>query len=141
MLASCAIPGYFAPITIEGTEYFDGGVHSRTNADVLTTQPLDTVIVVSSMSAAHGRSIGADSLLRLSVHRRLQREIGRLEATGTSVIRLEPGPASRPRHGLLGHGREPAPRVIEAAYEETRAEDPLQLLTTLHDVAAGCAAG
>jgi NTE family protein len=120
VLASCAIPGYFAPITIGGTEYFDGGVHSRTNADVLRTQELDTVLVVSSMSATRGRSMGADSLLRWSVHRRLEREIARLEATGTSVIRLEPGPRSRRAMGFWAMSENRAPRVIEAAYEETR---------------------
>ena len=35
VLASCAIPAYFAPVSIGGVEYFDGGVHSPTNADVL----------------------------------------------------------------------------------------------------------
>ncbi len=120
VLASCAIPGYFAPITIRGTEYFDGGVHSRTNADVLRAQSLDVVVVVSSMSATHGRSVGADSLLRWSVHRRLAREIARLEASGTSVVRLEPGPESRHAMGFWAMAEHRAPRVIEAAYEETR---------------------
>ena len=120
VLASCAIPGYFAPIAIRGTEYFDGGVHSRTNADVLKTQSLDMVVVVSSMSATQGRSIGADGLLRWSVHRRLEREIARLEATGTSVIRLEPGPESRQAMGFWAMAEHRAPRVVEAAYEETQ---------------------
>jgi NTE family protein len=120
VLASCAIPGYFAPITIGGVEYFDGGVHSSTNADVLRAQGLDTVIVISSMSATHGRAIGADGLLRWSVHRRLQREIARLEADGTSVLRLEPGPEARHAMGLWAMAENRAPRVIEAAYEETR---------------------
>jgi NTE family protein len=120
VLASCAIPGYFAPISIDGTEYFDGGVHSSTNADVLRSQHLDTVVVVSSMSASHGRAIGADGLLRWSVHRRLEREIARLEADGTAVIRLEPGPASRHAMGLWAMAEHRAPRVVEAAYEETR---------------------
>ena len=35
--ASCAIPGYFAPVTIDGTRYVDGGVHSTTNGDLLAT--------------------------------------------------------------------------------------------------------
>ena len=120
VLASCAIPGYFAPIAIRGTEYFDGGVHSRTNADVLKTQSLDMVVVVSPMSATQGRSIGADGLLRWSVHRRLEREIARLEATGTSVIRLEPGPESRQAMGFWAMAEHRAPRVVEAAYEETQ---------------------
>jgi NTE family protein len=120
VLASCAIPGYFAPITIGGVEYFDGGVHSSTNADVLRMQELDTVVVVSSMSATHGRAIGADGLLRWSVHRRLEREIDRLEANGTSVLRLEPGPAARHAMGLWAMAENRAPRVVDAAYEETR---------------------
>ncbi len=142
VLASCAIPGYFAPITINGTEYFDGGVHSRTNADVLKAHALDTVVVVSSMSAAHGRSIGADGLLRWSVHRRLAREIARLEATGTSVIRLEPGPGSRRAMGFWAMAENRAPRVIEAAYEETRERilsNPF--LAALRGAGAACAAG
>jgi NTE family protein len=120
VLASCAIPGYFRPITIAGTEYFDGGVHSITNADVLRTEQLDTVVVVSSMSASHGRSARPDSLLRWSVHRRLEREIGRLEAQGTRVIRLEPEMATRQAMGLWAMAEDRAPRVVEAAYEETR---------------------
>ncbi len=120
VLASCAIPGYFAPITIGGVEYFDGGVHSSTNTDVLRTQELDTVVVISSMSATHGRAIGADWLLRWSVHRRLEREITRLEAHGTSVLRLEPGPEARHAMGLWAMAENRAPRVIDVAYEETR---------------------
>ena len=38
VLASCAIPGYFQPVDIGGTEYVDGGVHSATNADVLRSE-------------------------------------------------------------------------------------------------------
>jgi NTE family protein len=36
--ASCAIPGYFAPITIAGRQYVDGGVWSATNIDVATVR-------------------------------------------------------------------------------------------------------
>jgi NTE family protein len=119
VLASCAIPGYFTPVTIEGEEYFDGGVHSSTNADVLRAERLDVVIVVSSMSASHGHAIGADGFLRRSVHRRMEREIGRLEANGTSVIRLEPGATTRRAMGLRAMAEDRSVRVVEAAYEET----------------------
>jgi NTE family protein len=120
VLASCAIPGYFTPITIGGVEYFDGGVHSNTNADVLKLQHLDTVIVISSMSAAGGLPAGPDGFLRWSVHRRLEREIAHLEAEGTTVIRLEPGAEARHAMGLWAMAEHRAPRVVEAAYEETR---------------------
>ena len=39
VLASCAIPAYFAPVAIGGVEYFDGGVHSPNSADVLRGRP------------------------------------------------------------------------------------------------------
>jgi NTE family protein len=120
VLASCAIPGYFTPITIGDVEYFDGGVHSNTNADVLKTRHLDTVIVVSSMSASRGRAASPDGLLRWSVHRRLEREIAHLEAEGTTVIRLEPGPEARQAMGLWAMAEHRAPKVVAAAYEETR---------------------
>jgi NTE family protein len=120
VLASCAIPGYFAPITIDGVEYFDGGVYSNTNADVLRSQGLDTVVVISSTSAPGGLAASPDGLLRWSVHRRLAREISRLEAQGTTVIRLEPGLGARHAMGLWAMAEHRAPRVVEAAYEETR---------------------
>ena len=44
MLASCAIPGYFQPVVIGGTEYVDGGVHSVTNALVI---PVDALLAQS----------------------------------------------------------------------------------------------
>ena len=120
VLASCAIPGYFRPVRIGGAEYMDGGVHSVTNADVLRADQLDLVVIVSSMSAAHGSANGADGLLRRTVHRRMEREIARLEQAGTAVISLEPGGESRRVMGLRAMAEDRAPRVIEAAYEETR---------------------
>jgi hypothetical protein len=77
------------------------------------------VVIVSSMSAAHGNASGADGLLRRTVHRRMMREIARLESAGTAVIRLEPGTESRRAMGLKAMAEDRGPRVIEAAYEET----------------------
>jgi NTE family protein len=120
VLASCAIPGYFRPVTIAGTEYVDGGVHSVTNADVLRAEGLDLVIVVSSLSAAQGAAAGADGLFRRTVHRRMEREIERLEIAGIPVISLEPESDCRRAMGLRAMAEDRSPRVIEAAYEETR---------------------
>jgi NTE family protein len=36
--ASCAVPGVFRPVTINEVEYFDGGVHSPDNVDVLRNE-------------------------------------------------------------------------------------------------------
>ena len=54
------------------------------------------------------------------VHRRMAHEISRLEAAGVQVISLEPGPAARRAMGLRAMAEDRSPRVIEAAYEETR---------------------
>ena len=113
-------PATSSPVTIEGTEYVDGGVHSVTNADVLRSEGLDLVVIISSMSAAHGSANGADGWLRRTVHRRMEREIARLEEAGTAVISLEPGAESRRVMGLRAMAEDRGPRVIEAAYEETR---------------------
>jgi NTE family protein len=100
VLASCAIPGYFRPVVIDGVEYFDGGVHSPTNADVLADEDLDLVIVSSPMSSAHGRSFTLDATPRRSAHLRLEREVRRLRDRGTEVVRFEPSPRLLKAMGL-----------------------------------------
>jgi NTE family protein len=120
VLASCAIPGYFRPVAIGGVEYFDGGVHSANNAAVLRSVPLDMVVVISPMSAA-GTARGADAPLRWSAHTRLQREARRLQARGTTVILIEPGPASQAAMGLRPLAEDRSHRIVPAAYEETEA--------------------
>ena len=73
--ASSAIPGYFAPVTIHGRRYVDGGVHSPTNADVLRHEELDLVIVSSPMSISNNAepaqavARAARSLPRAARHR------------------------------------------------------------------------
>jgi NTE family protein len=42
--ASCAIPGYFAPVEIGGHEYVDGGVWSPTNLDLARAGRGDRVL-------------------------------------------------------------------------------------------------
>ncbi len=119
VLASCAIPGYFRPVTIGGTEYVDGGIHSVTNADVLRNEPLSLVIIVSSMSSAHGGASAPDGLLRRTLHRRMEHEVEKLETAGIPVVCLEPESEARHAMGLRAMAEDRSPRIIEAAYEET----------------------
>ena len=81
--ASSAIPGYFAPVTIHGRRYVDGGVHSPTNADVLRREELDLVIVSSPMSIADTsglrkptRALRGHFRARLGLERRKLRNAG-----------------------------------------------------------------
>jgi NTE family protein len=117
--ASCAIPGYFAPVRIGGVSYFDGGVHSPTNADVLVRSGLDLVVVVSPMSAAHGRARTPDAPMRWSAHNRLEREVKRLRAAGTEVVRIEPGRRALAAMGVNAMADDRAERVVQAAFLDT----------------------
>jgi NTE family protein len=43
--SSCAVPGIFPPVTIQGRRYMDGGMRSPTNADL--AKGYDTIVVVA----------------------------------------------------------------------------------------------
>lgn len=117
--ASCAIPGYLAPVEIDGVEYIDGGVHSPTNADVLAGSHLDVVVVVSPMSC-HGVISGIDAAFRWSCHRRLEREIDRLRAAGTEVIRIEPSRRVLATMGVNAMADDRAAAVVTAGLRQAR---------------------
>jgi len=119
--ASCAIPGYFRPVRINGVEYFDGGVHSPTNADVLRDEQLDLVIVVSPMSAAHGRAGTPDAPVRWAAHTRLEREVRRLQAAGTEVVRFEPGARVLAAMGVNAMATDRSDRVVGEAFADAMA--------------------
>jgi NTE family protein len=48
--SSCAVPGVYPPITINGQRYVDGGMRSGTNADL--AKGYDVVVIVAVSSAA-----------------------------------------------------------------------------------------
>jgi NTE family protein len=90
--ASCAIPGFFHPVEIEGEFYVDGGVHSPTNADVLRGCALDVVIVSAPMSVDRsGLRPALDLVPRLHARRYLRRELAPMRRTGVVTIAFEPG--------------------------------------------------
>ncbi len=89
--ASCAIPGYFAPVTIGGQQYVDGGAHSPTNAAVLRSQDLDLVIVVSPMSGPARLPLDPYGVTRWNAARHARREVAALRARGIRVVTFRPG--------------------------------------------------
>jgi NTE family protein len=89
--ASCAVPGYFAPVRIEGHDYVDGGVHSSTNAAILRGQGLDLVIVVAPMSGPAGWRPGLFPAARRYSERLLRREVRALQAEGIRTVVFTPG--------------------------------------------------
>ncbi|MEK6229696.1 MAG: patatin-like phospholipase family protein [Actinomycetota bacterium] len=92
--ASCAIPGFYHPVTIGGRRYVDGGVRSASNLDLLAGQDLDLVICLNPTSTREpatggplDRVVGAQ---RSASGRRLGHEARRLKAEGTEVVLVQP---------------------------------------------------
>lgn len=54
VMASCAIPGWFAPVRVNGSAYVDGGCWSATNADLALGRGLDEVYVLAPMALRPG---------------------------------------------------------------------------------------
>jgi NTE family protein len=91
--ASCAIPGYFAPVTINGSRYVDGAVHSTTNGDLAGhLEPAPELVVVSApMSAVRGAVPRAQTLsIRQLARRQVAGEIAALRTKGIATVTFQP---------------------------------------------------
>ena len=87
--SSCAVPGIFPPVTINGRRYMDGGMRSTTNADL--TNGYEKVLVVPVTTAARsvaGAAVRAD--LAEVRRKRFEDEMDGLRAAGSAVEVLGP---------------------------------------------------
>jgi len=91
--ASCALPGVFPAVRIDGRLHFDGGLRSPGNLDVAAGA--DVVIAVAPLSAA------------VRAHRRPVRQAAQLARNGVHVVLIEPDLAGRLALGpdLLAPGK------------------------------------
>jgi NTE family protein len=117
--ASCAVPGYFAPVLVDGEYYIDGGVASPTNADRVRDLGLDLVIVLAPM-CMHSviRRPLADRFVRARASATLTRELGRLPLT-CAVATFAPGTAVLSHMTLDWMSSEQAHAIVTAAFLET----------------------
>lgn len=125
--ASCAIPGWFSPVTIDGERYVDGGAHSTTNLDLLAGRDIDLVVVSAPMGVARGvRSAAAALQARGYMRLRLGREAARVRRSGTAVIAFSPTAADLEVMGwnAMAQGRRRS--VVEQAHRSAsrRLADP-----------------
>jgi NTE family protein len=93
--ASCAVPGIWPPVTIDGAAYIDGGIRSADNADLAAGH--DRVLVLSPMAVPG-----------------LAEEIAALERGGARVALITPDEASAAAFGadpLAPEVRAPAARA------------------------------
>ena len=120
--ASCAIPGFFEPVAVDGTSYIDGGVHSPTNADVLRSaaSDLDLVLVSSPMSLAGRRvGLGVDRPVRRWSGALLDAEALRLRRRGLHVVAFQPTADDAEVMGLNAMDPERRATVARAARAST----------------------
>ncbi|MFD9970648.1 patatin-like phospholipase family protein [Streptomyces sp. NPDC059017] len=83
--ASCAVPGVWPPVTIDGRRFIDGGVRSSTNADLATGY--GTVVIVAPISVGGGPVPSART------------QAARLAAAGARVVLITPDRAARRAFG------------------------------------------
>jgi NTE family protein len=133
--ASCAIPGFYHPVSIAGRRYVDGGICSLSNLDLLAGRGLDLVICLnptSSLAEAMGGTpaerVGA--LMRGVSGRRLGHEARKLRDEGTDVLLIQPTEDDVAGMGinLMARGRrvdvlERARRTTALALRELRDTD------------------
>jgi NTE family protein len=114
--ASCAVPGYFAPVHVNGHTYVDGGVHSPTNAALLRGCGLDVAVIVSPMSGPTGTQLNVYAASRRHSARLLRREARALEAAGVRTVVFAPGPTEQDVMGDDMMSRHRLDEVIQQSF-------------------------
>ncbi len=102
--ASCAVPGLFPPVTIDGRRYMDGGVRSGTSADLAKGHRV--VVVVAPIGASE------EGLGRIA-RRQLDAEVRALRAEGRTVEVVLPDSAALEAFG---------PNLMDTARRASAAE-------------------
>jgi NTE family protein len=122
--ASCAIPGFYHPVSIDGRRYVDGGICSLSNLDLLCDAELDLVVCLnptSSLAQVASRSPAErfGAALRSASGKRVGHEARKLRATGTEVLLVQPSAADIAVMGVnyMARGRRLA--VTEQARKST----------------------
>jgi len=115
--ASCTVPWLFAPVSINGREYVDGGVWSPTNLDVAPAWRGTHVLCLNPTASI----IGNQSLIALM--RRVARSAVSVEALavrrrGAVVQTVAPNTECAATMGSNYMAREPGSRVLAAAYRQ-----------------------
>ncbi|HYN41631.1 MAG TPA: patatin-like phospholipase family protein [Thermoanaerobaculia bacterium] len=139
--ASCALPGFFRPVQIDGVDYIDGGARKTAHISLALKERCGLVLCVNPIVPARydlsrgllpdGRDQGAlasrgllsilDQVFRLTLHSRLQYGLKRYqrENPDTDIVLFEPKPEELPRlmrNIMRTSGRI---RIAEFAYRST----------------------
>jgi NTE family protein len=143
VMASCAIPAWYSPVTINGRRYVDGGACSSTSADLLAGLGLDEIYVVAPM-VSFSHDTPQEMLTRLErrwrvqVTKRCLSEATKVHDEGTAVTVLGPGAADLEVMGsnLMEAGRREAVlrtslrTSVEALSAPSQAHSPVRQPST-----------
>jgi NTE family protein len=86
--ASCAVPGIWPPVTINGRRYMDGGARSSDNADLALGYA--RTVIISPMGTARPEITGES----------LEQQVETLKSAGGKTYLVEPDDASKTAIGL-----------------------------------------
>jgi NTE family protein len=115
--ASCAVPGVYCPVEIDGREFADGALRSSSNLDVVSGLDLDVVICLSPASA---HTADEPRRLRRPASRRVAREAAIVAGAGIDVTLIEPTRRDVQAIGWNQLARNRAPEVVHTAVATTR---------------------
>jgi NTE family protein len=117
--SSCAVPGVFPPITINGRRYIDGGMRSGTNADLAAGHA--KVLIVTLMSGARASSTASGDPRMQRYLERMARERQVLLDAGAEIEMVGPDEESASIMGVnLMDGRI-APAAADAGFRQGQA--------------------
>jgi NTE family protein len=117
--ASCAVPGYFSPVAVGDERFLDGGIHSTTNADVLSDAGVDRVVVVAPLGGRARRPLGIEPAVRTLARRALARELTLLREREIPITVIEPDGDVTSHLGLDFVSRRGIRDVVRHAFLDT----------------------
>ncbi len=115
--ASCTVPWLFAPVTIGGREYVDGGVWSPTNLDA-APGGRDTHVLCLNPTANVPGATGVLAVVRGVSRTAVSLESLALRRRGAAVRMLAPSQECAEIMGTNYMDREPRGRVLSAGYRQ-----------------------
>jgi NTE family protein len=128
--AATAIPGVFAPVSIDGRRHCDAGIFSPSNLDLVAGEKLDAVLCLNPLTGAEprarsglvGRAVGGlGTLARRHFGELLAAERAEVERTGTRVFVLAPSAEDAARFPLNSMDLGSRPAIMRQAAASTAA--------------------
>jgi NTE family protein len=106
--ASCAVPGVWPPVSIDGERWIDGGMRSAVNADLAAGCAL--VVILAPITSGFGALPSVNG------------EVAVLRAAGTEVVVVSPDREARSRMGRNSLDPANRPAAAQAGYRQAALE-------------------